>query len=47
MKKNTLLEVEGTSPNYLWLLLEGEIEIFKRPESLYDINGKHTDSSML
>ena len=43
---NTLIEVEGNPPKYLWLLLEGEFDIYKKPESLFDKN-KATDSSKL
>lgn len=31
----------------MWLILQGEIDLYKRPESLYDEFGKPTDSSKL
>jgi len=37
---NTLLEVEETNQKYVYLILRGEIALYKRPESLYDSKGK-------
>ena len=31
-----VLEVEGTDPKYLYMMFNGEVNYFKRPESLYD-----------
>lgn len=47
LEKNCLLEVEGTAPKYLWLLLQGEMDVFKRPETLYDAEGKKTNCANL
>ena len=47
LEDNTLLETEGSQPKYLWFILKGEVEIFKRPESLYDESGKPTESKNL
>lgn len=41
------LETEGKTPKYLWLILNGEVDVFKRPETLYDTEGKLTNSSGL
>jgi len=35
-----VLEKEGTCPNYLYLLLRGHLYLYKRPEILYDKEGK-------
>lgn len=40
---NTVLEIESESAKYMWLLLRGEVSVMKRPESIYDENGKPTD----
>lgn len=45
LEPGTLLECEDKPPKYLWLILQGEVEIYKRPESLYDHEGQMTDSS--
>lgn len=37
------METENTTPKYLWLILKGEVTVFKRPESLYDEQGKIID----
>jgi CRP-like cAMP-binding protein len=47
LEDNTLLEIEGSSPRYLWFILNGEVDIYKRPESLYDKHGKPTDCKNL
>ncbi len=43
VEPNTVIETEATSPTYMWLILEGEVSVFKRPESIYDENGNLTD----
>ena len=40
---NTVLETEAEPAKYIWLLLQGEVSVLKRPESIYDENGKPTD----
>jgi hypothetical protein len=40
---NTVLETESESAKYMWLLLQGEVSLLKRPESIYDENGQPTD----
>ena len=40
---NTVLETESEPAKYMWLLLKGEVSVLKRPESIYDENGKLTD----
>ena len=37
---NELLEVEDTKPKFLYLILQGDVTLFKRPESLYTVDGK-------
>ena len=37
---NQLLEIEGTMPRYMYLILLGDVTLFKRPESLYTKDGK-------
>lgn len=40
---NTVLEVEAQPAKYIWLLIQGEVTVYKRPESIYDEYGKPTD----
>lgn len=42
LQKGTLLEQEGQPPKYFWIIIEGDIALFKRPESLYH-DGKVID----
>ena len=44
---NTVLETEAEPAKYMWLLLQGEVNVMKRPESIYDENGKPTDVKQL
>jgi RNase H-fold protein (predicted Holliday junction resolvase) len=44
-ESGTLLELEDTHPKYIYILLEGVLSFYKRPESLYTENGKRIDSS--
>ena len=37
---NELLEIEDTKPKFLYLTLQGDVTLFKRPESLYTVTGK-------
>ncbi len=43
VEPNTNIESEGDPPNFLWVLLKGEVNVFKRPESMYDENGNLTN----
>lgn len=43
VEQDTLLELESTQPKYIWILLEGEVSVYKRPESMYDESGNPTD----
>lgn len=31
----------------MWFIIKGEVDIYRRPESLYDSKGKPTDSSKI
>ena len=42
---NTLLEIEDHNPGFVYILLDGVIDFYKRAESLYDVNGRRVDSS--
>ena len=44
VEKGQVLELEGQKPKYLWLILQGEIDIFKRIESVYSEQGRATDT---
>jgi len=35
-----MLEIEGTEPKHLYVMLRGEVLLFKRPEAMYDADGK-------
>ena len=35
-----MLEEEGGNPKYVYLILEGSLTLFKRPESMYDKQGR-------
>ena len=36
---NTLLEIEGTQPKFVYIVMQGSLTLFKRPESMYDTEG--------
>ena len=38
-----MLEVEGTEPNFVYIVLSGSLALFKRPESMYDDKGQLID----
>ena len=35
-----MLEIEGTMPNYVYIILKGSLILFKRPSAMYDKYGK-------
>lgn len=35
-----MLEIEGEEPRHLYVLLDGEVTLYKRPEALYDIDAR-------
>ncbi len=39
-----MMEVEGLRPKYLWLILQGEVDFYKRIESVYSEQGIAADT---
>ena len=37
---DTLLETEGQKPKYVYIILQGSLVLYKRPESMYNAKGK-------
>lgn len=42
IKPGTVIEYENSFIKYFWVILDGEVEIFKRT-SCYDKDGKYSD----
>ncbi len=43
IEKDQIIELEGELPNYMWLVLRGELSVFKWLESLFDEQGRPVD----
>ena len=43
--QNSVIEMQGENPLYFWLILEGEVGLYTKPELLYDENGKIKQTS--
>jgi hypothetical protein len=43
--QNSVIEMQGENPLYFWLILEGEVGLYIKPDLLYDENGKIKQTS--
>ena len=40
LENDSIIEQEDQKPEYLWLVIRGEMTVFKRTESMYNENNK-------